>query len=180
MSRGRPGFNSRPRSFRVRQFEAELHMPERHAAFDGKSVSSSSLSFPSWCLLRIILCLLVSGHALPTLALLLHKLIALTLCPGGLRGWTQVPLAQAAWVQIQQVSSLQHGLPSGPPGAGNRARAWYHRTGASIQCLERSATAANKDTAEECAICVSFKYLHQPGIEPGSHRWQRCILPLDH
>ena len=22
--------------------------------------------------------------------------------------------------------------------------------------------------------------LHQPGIEPGSHRWQRCILPLDH
>ena len=24
------------------------------------------------------------------------------------------------------------------------------------------------------------KGLHQPGIEPGSHRWQRCILPLDH
>ena len=22
--------------------------------------------------------------------------------------------------------------------------------------------------------------LHQPGIELGSHRWQRCILPLDH
>ena len=22
--------------------------------------------------------------------------------------------------------------------------------------------------------------LHQPGIEPGSHRWQRCILALDH
>ena len=22
--------------------------------------------------------------------------------------------------------------------------------------------------------------LHQPGIEPGSHRWQGCILPLDH
>ena len=22
--------------------------------------------------------------------------------------------------------------------------------------------------------------LHQPGIEPGSHRWQRCVLPLDH
>ena len=28
----------------------------------------------------------------------------LTLCPSGLRGWTQVPLAQAAWVQIPQVS----------------------------------------------------------------------------
>ena len=23
-------------------------------------------------------------------------------------------------------------------------------------------------------------HLHQPGIEHGSHRWQRCILPLDH
>ena len=22
--------------------------------------------------------------------------------------------------------------------------------------------------------------VHQPGIEPGSHRWQGCILPLDH
>ena len=22
--------------------------------------------------------------------------------------------------------------------------------------------------------------MHQPGTEPGSHRWQRCILPLDH
>ena len=22
--------------------------------------------------------------------------------------------------------------------------------------------------------------MHQPGIEPGSHRWQRCILPLNH
>ena len=22
--------------------------------------------------------------------------------------------------------------------------------------------------------------MQQPGIEPGSHRWQRCILPLDH
>ena len=23
-------------------------------------------------------------------------------------------------------------------------------------------------------------HMHQPGIEPGSHRWQRCILQLDH
>ena len=28
----------------------------------------------------------------------------MTVCPSGLRGWTQVPLAQAAWVQIQQLS----------------------------------------------------------------------------
>ena len=27
-----------------------------------------------------------------------------TLCPSGLRGWTQVPLARAAWAQIPQVS----------------------------------------------------------------------------
>ena len=27
---------------------------------------------------------------------------------------------------------------------------------------------------------VATKKMHQPGIEPGSHRWQRCILPLDH
>jgi hypothetical protein len=27
-----------------------------------------------------------------------------TLCQRGLRGWTQVPLAQAAWVQIPQVT----------------------------------------------------------------------------
>ena len=31
-----------------------------------------------------------------------------TLCPSGLRGWTQVPLARAAWVQIPQVSFLHH------------------------------------------------------------------------
>ena len=27
---------------------------------------------------------------------------------------------------------------------------------------------------------TSVGHMHQPGIEPGSHRWQRCILPLDH
>ena len=27
-----------------------------------------------------------------------------TVCPSGLRGWTQVPLAKAAWVQIPQLS----------------------------------------------------------------------------
>jgi hypothetical protein len=45
-----------------------------------------------------------------------------TLCPSGLRGWTQVPLARAAWVQIPQVSLscqvpcvvLALGLAGGP------------------------------------------------------------------
>ena len=32
-----------------------------------------------------------------------------TVCPSGLRGWTQVPLAQAAWVQIPQLSFLHAG-----------------------------------------------------------------------
>ena len=31
-----------------------------------------------------------------------------TLCPSGLRGWTQVPLARAAWAQIPQVSIMSH------------------------------------------------------------------------
>ena len=29
-----------------------------------------------------------------------------TVCPSGLRGWTQVPLARAAWVQIPQLSII--------------------------------------------------------------------------
>ena len=45
------------------------------------------------------------GHTLSNLALK-------TLCPSGLRGWTQVPLARAAWVQIPQVSILQQQLRS--------------------------------------------------------------------
>ena len=28
--------------------------------------------------------------------------------------------------------------------------------------------------------CLPMSGVHQPGIKPGSHRWQRCILPLDH
>ena len=45
--------------------------------------------------------------------------ISKTLCPSGLRGWTQVPLAQAAWVQIPQLSFFlpeSMGLP-GPRDA---------------------------------------------------------------
>ena len=29
------------------------------------------------------------------------------------------------------------------------------------------------------SACLNFGRMHHPGIEPGSHRWQRCILPLD-
>ena len=36
--------------------------------------------------------------------------------------------------------------------------------------------------SEKCDLWhgQSKSKVHQPGIEPGSHRWQRCILPLDH
>ena len=30
-----------------------------------------------------------------------------------------------------------------------------------------------------CARLSATVAVHQPGIEPGSHGWQRCILPLD-
>ena len=48
-----------------------------------------------------------------------------TVCPSGLRGWTQVPLAQAAWVQIPQLSvvgwAVRWPLPCGP-GARHKQR----------------------------------------------------------
>ena len=46
------------------------------------------------------------GQALRARAVLLPSFTfeARTVCPSGLRGWTQVPLAQAAWAQIPQLS----------------------------------------------------------------------------
>ena len=44
---------------------------------------------------------------------------SVTVCPSGLRGWTQVPLARAAWAQIPQLSfhSLhQSSCTQGAPG----------------------------------------------------------------
>jgi hypothetical protein len=33
----------------------------------------------------------------------------------------------------------------------------------------------------ECSDTLRlYTYVHRPGIEPGSHPWQGCILPLDH
>ena len=44
-------------------------------------------------------------------------------------------------------------------------------------CVAVSCPSAGAASSE----CVSgWCKMHQPGIEPGSHRWQRCILPLDH
>ena len=48
-----------------------------------------------------------------------------TLCPSGLRGWTQVPLARAAWVQIPQVSFSNFAVAQAVP---KRHRAHARRT----------------------------------------------------
>ena len=45
-----------------------------------------------------------------------------TVCPSGLRGWTQVPLAQAAWVQIPQLSYMMARLGLLPPAMGGSCR----------------------------------------------------------
>ena len=44
-----------------------------------------------------------------------------TVCPSGLRGWTQVPLAQAAWAQIPQLSLLAR---TPPPTRLRLSRTW--------------------------------------------------------
>jgi hypothetical protein len=68
------------------------------------------------------------------------------------------------------------------------------RGGQSIQEGHRHRIDATLARANSTAICdpalagLQFQparhrkicKLHQPGIKPGSHRWQRYILPLDH
>ena len=43
--------------------------------------------------------------------------------------------------------------------------------------MPRFSTFWSNPTASK--ILKIFNKMHHPGIEPGSHRWQRCILPLD-
>ena len=42
-----------------------------------------------------------------------HAILSKTVCPSGLRGLTQVPLARAAWAQIQQLSFCSTDQPRG-------------------------------------------------------------------
>ena len=44
---------------------------------------------------------------------------------------------------------------------------------------ESSSIAAIGNVGYICVLHGESRKMHQPGIEPGSHRWQRCILPLD-
>ena len=55
-----------------------------------------------------------------------------TVCPSGLRGWTQVPLAQAAWVQIPQLSYAP------PPFRHESPRASSSACTAERECLRTS------------------------------------------
>ena len=69
-----------------------------------------------------------------------------------------------------------------PAEACDVATAQEHRCGDSPDAyaaeLQRAADA--KATGAEQPGTAKNVSVYQPGIEPGSHRWQRCILPLDH
>ena len=73
-----------------------------------------------------------------------------TVCPSGLRGWTQVPLAQAAWVQIPQLSILS------TPGISSRPQKL-------ASCLFISARGPHAlDTAASNACKAPGHYLGDP------------------
>ena len=55
-----------------------------------------------------------------------------TLCPSGLRGWTQVPLARAAWAQIPQVSYLVGLQPTQADSNGLASPSVNHWTKVSV------------------------------------------------
>ena len=68
-----------------------------------------------------------------------------TLCPSGLRGWTQVPLARAAWAQIPQVSLFQPlglGYPALPLSSLPEGCFTYY----AALVLERSGPAEQQDS----------------------------------
>ena len=90
---------------------------------------------------------------------------ARTLCSSGLRGWTQVPLAQAAWAQIPQVSCFRAagtdcGVASlsflivGPPGAAAAAVAAGASAAAGAAAAATAAVAASVggSAAHGCAF----------------------------
>ena len=75
---------------------------------------------------------------------------AKTLCPSGLRGWTQVPLARAAWVQIPQVSL--HGNQNFPPISGANTPV-TQQAGTVVQ-RPRSHSAVNIGSVARCDVNV--------------------------
>ena len=73
-----------------------LGLGPRGPGFNSRSGPSAHHACSIVCGSLVVWCVVASGR--------LGGAVIKTLCPSGLRGWTQVPLARAAWVQIPQVS----------------------------------------------------------------------------
>ncbi len=103
-----------------------------------------------------------------------------TVCPSGLRGWTQVPLAQAAWVQIPQLSrrmfALIHALHDNPSAChahgglastmqGQDAsspplsRAWVMSSGRGASCFHAWAGSGHHCNCLICLLQSRFREL---------------------
>ena len=102
---------------------------------------------------------------------------AKTVCPSGLRGWTQVPLARAAWAQIPQLSFWTR-APACTPGTCQKTIGFDYKTkrllllAKSRQLLARSFVSIQKDTEGE----RRRKSMSSPGVEPGLSRPRRGVL----
>ena len=91
----------------------------------------------------------------------------LTLCPSGLRGWTQVSLVQTAWVQIPQVS-YGSGLKV---ATGN---CWPTETHCSSRDLSSESPSWLRERLPEPSLCGQSLL----DFESNSlAAWTQCLLP---
>ena len=83
-----------------------------------------------------------------------------TVCPSGLRGWTQVPLERSAWVQIPQLSDriMPELDQSQIPEDNNWTACWGRAKG-----------------ARKTSVVGGVMSLSAPGFEPGSS-WPQCDI----
>ena len=106
-----------------------------------------------------------------------------TVCPSGLRGWTRVPLAQAAWVQIPQLSSCV--LPRLPCLKYIFSGVACH--GLSRQHPESTSSAIRAARArlqQHGAAIGPDKHRHETwthwGLKPGPSACEADVIPLHH
>ena len=57
---------------------------------------------------------------------------------------------------------------------------FFKQTSFLVLMLKKRAKSSSFRGSPQLVAWAAGPKMHQPGIEPGSHRWQRCILPLDH
>ena len=81
----------------------------------------------------------------------------------------------AARGQVRLVSDLENPLRVRTGQAGHRPRWPSEQSNATLVCQKHHQTPPHVTTH-----CDAVAAMRKPGIEPGSYRWQRCILPLDH